>query len=108
MCRAGAGGQPVQSLNVCKPSPLQLHLIRQAAISRRVAAPNLIVQPQELEAEVAQRQREVLRPPPGSDAAALPAHQRQRRLRVARGVLSERTARLAHEAACASGGGVLL
>ncbi|GLC37630.1 hypothetical protein PLESTM_000628600 [Pleodorina starrii] len=46
---------------------------------------------EELRSEVALRQSQVLRPPPGSEAAALPPHSRQRRLRVARSVLAERT-----------------
>lgn len=39
---------------------------------------------------MAARQVQVLRPPPGSTAASLTAHARQKRLRVARSVLSER------------------
>ncbi|GIL92425.1 hypothetical protein Vretifemale_19992 [Volvox reticuliferus] len=56
----------------------------------------------DLRAEVALRQSSVLRPPAGSVTAALPVHIRQRRLRVARSVLAERTAACGLASAAAS------
>ncbi|GLI66853.1 hypothetical protein VaNZ11_010837 [Volvox africanus] len=58
----------------------------------------------ELAAEVSLRQSSVLRPQPGSTAAVLPVHIRQRRLRVARSVLAERTAAVGFPSAAASDG----
>ncbi|GIL68486.1 hypothetical protein Vafri_21756 [Volvox africanus] len=58
----------------------------------------------ELGAEVSLRQSSVLRPPTGSTAATLPIHIRQRRLRVARSVLAERTAAGSLASAAASDG----
>ncbi len=54
---------------------------------------------------MAARQAQVLRPPPGSAAASLTLHARQKRLRVARSVLSERKAAVAAKAEAAGPAG---
>ncbi|KAG2493511.1 hypothetical protein HYH03_008327 [Edaphochlamys debaryana] len=61
----------------------------------------------ELEAEVGARQAAVLAPPPGSAAAALGPAARQRRLRVARSVLSQRLEQESAARTARRGGGYL-